>query len=134
MDGGLILGIVIIFIAVGLIFVSGAITADQGFGWGGTFGVFILLIILAGGVYGAGNSRLGTIAKDNDFHQPDLAVGIPYEHLSSVQDGERFVAIIKKQGTENPIAYFFAEKLPEGSFIKIEEGDGYKYVPYAQGK
>jgi len=134
MDGGLILGIVIIAIAAGLIFVSGTITASEGFGWSGTFAVLVVLAILAAGVFVASDFRAGTIAIDNDFYQPDLAVGVPYEHLGSVQHGEKFVAIIKKHGAEDPIAYFFAEKLPEGSFIKIEEGDGYKYVPYAQGK
>ena len=94
----------------------------------------MVLALLTAGVYAAGDSRLGTIAIDNDFQQPDLAVGVPYEHLGSVQHGEKFVAIIKKQGTKDPIAYFFAEKLPEGSFIKIEEDNGYKYVPYTQEK
>jgi len=134
MDGGLILGIVIIAIAVGLIFLAGMITKDEGFGWVGTFVVLVVLAFLGGGIVAVSASRLGTIAVDNDFFQPDLTVGVPYEHLVSVQNGKKFVAIIKKHGAENLAAYFFAEKLPEGSFIKIEEGDGYKYVPYAQGK
>ncbi|HEY4486370.1 MAG TPA: hypothetical protein VJB70_01375 [Candidatus Paceibacterota bacterium] len=131
MDGGLILGLGIMAFAVFLIFATGFLTSQEaGVSVPGFLCFGVVLLVLLAGAELAARWNMGTISEDNVFSQPDLVVGIPYEHLGSVQHGERFVAVIKKQGASEPLAYFFPEKLPEGFFLKIKEGKVYKYVPY----
>lgn len=125
--------IIALFILAALSFIFLVVSIDAGSGGGAIFWLCSGVASMIVGFLSLGVYNHGTIAEDEVHYKlplTSLDAGVVYEKGGTVEIDERYLTLIREQGTKEWKAYWFDEALPS-NFTKVESSDGsIKYLEY----